>query len=541
VQPLLTSEPSRVGDYRLLARLGKGAMGAVYLARSRGGRIVAVKVVRGDLAEDAEFRERFRRETMAARAVGGFWTAAVVDADPDAELPWLATEYVPGPTLHQAVVDHGPLPEHTVGSLAAGLAEALQAVHRAHVVHRDLKPANVLLGPDGPRVIDFGISRAMTASAMTATGMFFGTPGFFSPEQTIGDEVGPPSDVFSLGAVLTFASTGNGPFGDEHTAAMLYRVVHTEPDLSRVPDGLRPLIAASLAKDPEDRPTTAVILDQIGEPSPQGNQWLPPAITATIAEHNTQLQQTAAAADASPPADQKPNTRTYTTAQPAPAPAPTPASPSDVERTDTILPAVPKSTAQQPVPASAPPKKEVAKKPPRPRLQDQPGPVFTVGGRIGALFTAVVMLGLIVGIFALGNRFGVPPDMRGPFQLAVTCFGISGVLSLLKVVAPALCLKINGQGLRVYRLGASREIPWSQVMRVGVVGRGKKQYVAVWVADNVSPARTTWWHRVRRYHGGARIFPIGATGGWWKRRQEVKRVRLALHQYAPRAYDPRLL
>lgn len=545
MQPLLTSEPNRVGDYRLLARLGKGSMGAVYLARSRGGRIVAVKVVRPDLAEDAEFRERFRRETEAARAVGGFWTAAVIDADPDAEQPWLATEYVPGPTLHQAVGDHGPLPEHTVGSLAAGLAEALQAVHRAKLVHRDLKPANVLLGPDGPRVIDFGISRAMTASAMTATGMFFGTPGFFSPEQTVGEEVGPPSDVFSLGAILVFASTGSGPFGDDHTAAMLYRVVHSEPDLTNVPERLRPLLAASLAKNPAARPTPAGILDQIGDPSPQGDQWLPPAITATITQHNTELQQTANAAAASEAAQpsgvaQRPGTRAYTSMQAAAPHNPAP-EPSALERTDTILPVVPKATAQQPVHAAPPAKPASTPSAPPAKAADQPGPVFTVGGRVKAFLMALVMAALIAGVYGLAFRTGVPTELRGVFQIGVTCLAISGVLYLAKVITPALCLKINGTGLRVSRLGASREIPWNRVTRVGIVGRGKKQSVAIWVIEGTPPPGSTWWHRVRRYHGGARVFPIGAAGGWWKRRQEIKRIRLALHQYAPRNYDARLL
>ncbi|WP_460327428.1 serine/threonine-protein kinase, partial [Actinopolyspora lacussalsi] len=289
MQPLLTSEPSKVGDYRLFARIGKGAMGAVYLGCSRGGRPVAVKVAKPELAEDADFRERFRREASMSASVGGFWTATVVDADPEAEHPWLATEYVPGPTLHQAVKEHGPFPEHTVRRLGAGLAEALQAVHRAGLVHRDLKPANVLLGPDGPRVIDFGISRAMAATGMTATGMFFGTPGFFSPEQTTGGEVAPPSDVFSLGAVLVFAATGNAPFGNENSAAMLYRVVHAEPDLGPVPETLRPLIASCLAKDPNVRPSTGELLDHLGHSGSPTGEWLPRRVTTLISAHTAEL------------------------------------------------------------------------------------------------------------------------------------------------------------------------------------------------------------------------------------------------------------
>ncbi|RKT82298.1 Serine/threonine protein kinase [Saccharopolyspora antimicrobica] len=540
MQPLLASDPHRVGDYRLLARLGRGAMGGVYLGRSRGGRVVAVKVIRPDLAEDPEFRERFRREAVAASSVGGFWTAAVVHADPDAEQPWLATEYVPGPTLHQAVADHGPLPEATVRGLGAGLAEALIAIHRAELVHRDLKPANVLLGPDGPRVIDFGISRAMTGSALTATGMFMGTPGFFSPEQTLGTEVGPPSDIFSLGAVLVFAATGRGPFGEESTATLLYRVAHAEPDLSEVPDGLRPLLAACLAKDPAARPTPAQMLDEIGESSPHGNQWLPPAISDVIAQHATQLQQTASAPmpDTPPPqpvAAPRPATRTYTQAAPAapapapPQPAPQPPAPVAPARAEVepvrgkIVPAQPRQTSQQP---------QVRR--------DNPGPVFATAGRFRALFSAVVCVAIMFGAYELfrhglgsGDRFMI-------FQIGMLLLGLSAAWSVARAVLPSLCLKINGDGLLVSRMGLTREIPWSQVQRVGVVGSGKRASVAVWFTEGTAP-RSALWHRLRPHHGGHLIFPIGATGGWFGRRQEIRRIRTALQQYAPGRYDTRML
>ncbi|KAA5830034.1 serine/threonine-protein kinase [Saccharopolyspora hirsuta] len=537
MQPLLASDPHRVGDYRLLARLGRGAMGGVYLGRSRGGRVVAVKVIRPDLAEDPEFRERFRREAVAASSVGGFWTAAVVHADPDAEQPWLATEYVPGPTLHQAVADHGPLPEATVRGLGAGLAEALIAIHRAELVHRDLKPANVLLGPDGPRVIDFGISRAMTGNALTATGMFMGTPGFFSPEQTLGDEVGPPSDVFSLGAVLVFAATGCGPFGEESTATLLYRVAHAEPDLSGVPDGLRPLLAACLAKDPAARPTPGQMLDEIGESSPHGAQWLPPAISDVIAQHATQLQQTASAQlpDTPPPqpvAEPKPATRSYTQSAPAPAPpqpAPQPAAPVVAARSEVepmrgkIVPAQPRQTSQQP----------------RVR-RDNPGPVFATAGRFRALVSALVCLAIMYGAYRLaqsglgaGGRYAI-------FQLGMLLLGISAAWSAARVVLPSLRLKVNSDGLLISRMGLTREIPWSQVQRVGVVGSGKRASVAVWFTEGAAQ-RSALWHRLRPHHGGARVFPIGATGGWLARRQEIRRVRTALQQHAPGRYDSRML
>ena len=206
---LQPGDPQLIGPYRLRGRLGAGGMGRVYLGLSPGGRPVAVKVIRGDLAQDPEFLARFRREITVARKVSGLFTAPVIDADLDGPVPWLATAYVPGPSLADAVSQHGPLPAGSVLALAKGLAEGLKAIHAAGVVHRDLKPANVLLAEDGPRVIDFGISRAVESSALTHTGLVVGSPGFMSPEQAEGRLVGPPSDIFSLGAVLAFAATGH--------------------------------------------------------------------------------------------------------------------------------------------------------------------------------------------------------------------------------------------------------------------------------------------------------------------------------------------
>ncbi|GLZ28869.1 hypothetical protein Lesp02_10590 [Lentzea sp. NBRC 105346] len=250
-------QPQHIGQYLLVSRLGRGAMGTVYLGQTPDGRHVAVKVARAELADDPRFRERFRREVEMARAVGGVATAAVVDFDTRAPRPWMATQYVPGPNLQEAVESNGPLPEADVRRLALGLADALTAIHRAGLVHRDLKPSNVLLGADGPRVIDFGISRALEHSALTETGMVFGTPGFLSPEQITGHEIGPASDVFSLGAVLVYACTGRGPFGEGATASMLYRAVHGSPDLDGVPASLRPLVSRCLQRDPARRPEPA--------------------------------------------------------------------------------------------------------------------------------------------------------------------------------------------------------------------------------------------------------------------------------------------
>ena len=256
-------DPRRIGPYWLEGRLGSGGMGRVYLGRSPGGRNVAIKVIRADLAENPDFRARFAQEVSAARKVSGIFTAPVVDADLDGPVPWLATSYIAGPSLADAVQERGPMPSALVLRLAAGLAEGLAAIHSAGVVHRDLKPTNVLLAEDGPRLIDFGISRSMEGTSLTRTGMVVGSPGFMSPEQAEGRPVGPPSDVFSLGAILTFAATGEGPFGEGSTVALLYRVVTSEPNIQGVPEEVRPVIAGCLAKDPQQRPTAAQLLDRL--------------------------------------------------------------------------------------------------------------------------------------------------------------------------------------------------------------------------------------------------------------------------------------
>ncbi|MFF9143733.1 serine/threonine-protein kinase [Streptomyces sp. NPDC014861] len=262
MQELQPEDPTSIGPYRLSARLGEGGMGQVFLAVSRSGRRLAVKVIRPQIAADPGFRERFRREVAAARTIGGFWTAPIVDADPEGAVPWVASDYIDAPDLAVLVRGRGALPEPEVRSLAAGLAEALEAVHRAGLVHRDLKPSNILVTGTGPRVIDFGISKAVEgATALTGTGLVVGTPGYMSPEQASGKHVGPPSDVFALGAVLVYAATGRAPFGEGSAPALLYRVVHDRPALDGVPPGLRGLVAACLEKAPQRRPSASRILD----------------------------------------------------------------------------------------------------------------------------------------------------------------------------------------------------------------------------------------------------------------------------------------
>ncbi|MFG3437217.1 protein kinase [Nonomuraea sp. NPDC047897] len=286
--PLRDGDAPQMGPYRLHARLGGGGMGQVFLGRSPGGRLVAVKVVRPELADDADFRRRFASEVEAARKVGGFYTAQVVDADTDAAQPWLATAYIPGLSLHQAVDEHGPLPLESVAVLGSGLAEGLAAVHACEVVHRDLKPANVILAEDGPRLIDFGIARALDATSHTQTSTVLGTAAFMSPEQAMAQEIGPPSDVFSLGCVLAFASTGRSPFGTGPVHAVVFRVVHADPDLHGVPAPLAALVTACLAKDPAARPSLEQVLTHLTAlASPDQGRWLPEALTQVITEHRT--------------------------------------------------------------------------------------------------------------------------------------------------------------------------------------------------------------------------------------------------------------
>ncbi|MFB7502546.1 serine/threonine-protein kinase [Streptomyces broussonetiae] len=309
-------DPHRIGGYRLLARLGAGGMGHVYLARSERGRTVAVKLVREELARQEEFRARFRQEVQAARRVGGYWTAPVLDADTEAAVPWVATGYVAGPSLQQVVGhDHGALPERSVRILAAGLAHALKDIHAAGIVHRDLKPSNVLVTIDGPRVIDFGIARALETTSpggdeLTRTGQLVGSPGFMAPEQVRGDRITPACDVFCLGSVLAYAASGALPFGTAGSGghALMFRIAQEEPDLTGVPEGIADLVRQCLRKDPATRPTLDAVLERTGaEDTVSGGRsrdpWLPGVLVAQLGRHAVQLLETEepeGAQDASP-------------------------------------------------------------------------------------------------------------------------------------------------------------------------------------------------------------------------------------------------
>ncbi|MFF5970057.1 protein kinase [Streptomyces sp. NPDC012769] len=295
MQPLQEQDPDRIADYRLIGRLGEGGMGVVYLARSPRGRMVAVKTIRTELAAAPDFRLRFAKETALAQQVGGEWTAAVLDADPDAELPWVATAYVAGPTLHQVVAEqHGPLPEHSVRGLASGLCQALGDIHAAGLVHRDLKPSNVMVTINGPKVIDFGIARALdssTTGGLTSTGVVVGSPGFMSPEQIRSERLTEASDIFSLGTVLSFAASGRLPFEvtEGRLHALMYRVVHEPPDLTGVPEPLLGLIKDCLAKDPADRPTLAELREREETQYRSLTPWLPPEVLARLGQEAVQL------------------------------------------------------------------------------------------------------------------------------------------------------------------------------------------------------------------------------------------------------------
>ncbi|MFC8436091.1 serine/threonine-protein kinase [Streptomyces sp. NPDC057253] len=256
--------PEYAGHYRLESCLGSGGMGVVHVARSTSGMKLAVKIVHAEFARDPEFRGRFRQEVAAARKVSGAFTASVVDADPDAERPWMATLFIPGPTLSDEVKRNGPMEPAQLRRLMAGLAEALRDIHRVGVVHRDLKPSNVLLAEDGPKVIDFGISRPKDSELRTETGKLIGTPPFMAPEQFRRPrEVGPAADIFALGSVMVHAATGRGPFDSDSPYVVAYQVVHDEPDLSDVPANLAPLIVRCLAKEPEDRPTPDELMREL--------------------------------------------------------------------------------------------------------------------------------------------------------------------------------------------------------------------------------------------------------------------------------------
>jgi serine/threonine protein kinase len=456
VQELQRGDPQRVGPYRLVGRLGSGGMGRVFLGRSAGGRLVAVKLIHEGLAADPHFRARFGREVAAASQVGGLFTALVIDADAEGPTPWLATAYVAGPSLSDAVSTSGPLPPASVLSLAAGLAEGLGAIHAVGLVHRDLKPSNVLLAEDGPRVIDFGISRAAEASALTRTGSVIGSPGFMSPEQAEGsDEIGPASDMFSLGAVLVYAATAVPPFGTGSTAALVFRVVFKPPMLDGVPWQVRPIAERCLDKDPAKRPTPAELLAEFGDVD-DVVAWLPTTVRRGFAQQppsapadieslppSVSPERTAQPASSTTAPD-APNTATAPPHQPAEVTAP-PYQPAEVtappyqpEESPTAQPA-PAAEAAQPSAvephSSVAPTADESAIAPQPTIPVAPSPARPPVQR-GAAYAGVIMALLsgiagFIGEFLLDYPFHLEPGAFYFFDLAFCAVVVAAALTAL--------------------------------------------------------------------------------------------------------------
>ncbi|MEW1889564.1 protein kinase [Streptomyces sp. NBC_00523] len=418
--------PEKVGGYAVERQLGAGGMGVVYLARSRGGRAVAVKVARSELATDPHFRERFRAEVEAARSVGGFHTAPVVDADPDAPAPWLATAYIPGPTLSALVEAEGPMDEARLRQLGAALAEALAAIHRCGLVHRDLKPGNIIMAADGPRVLGFGIARALESTRLTATGMAFGTPGFLAPEQAQGLEVGAPADVFALGAVLV-AAAGGSAFGAGTPMGMMYRSVHEAPELGAVPEGVRGVVAACLAKEPGERPAPEALLDLF---APGGPVYVP---TLPVP-----AQQPGHPADATPPSLAKaPADATPSPQHPLPPVGAAPAPPAYPPNSGTPSPYPPMAASPYgPSPYTPSPY------PPAAAIPNNPYAAPAAGG----------------------------PWQQGPAE-PVTDIGFVGVGTGSSLVIDALGIEFQADN------GPEVQIAWAEIGRIEYAVRGPKLLV----------------------------------------------------------------
>ncbi|MFD9902931.1 serine/threonine-protein kinase [Streptomyces sp. NPDC059063] len=462
-EALEPDDPRHIGRYRLAARIGAGGMGRVYLARSPGERLFAVKVVRPDLAQDGDFRRRFTREVAAARRVSGAFTAGVVDADPQGSPPWLATVYVPGVSLDEAVAGCGPWPARPVFALGAGLAEALEAIHSAGIVHRDLKPSNVLLAADGPRVIDFGISAASEASALTRTGMVIGTPGFMSPEQLTGRPVGPASDVFALGAVLAYTATGTGPFGSGAPLALHYRAVHEQPDLAPLPPELRAVVAACLAKQPDRRPAVAALLDLLAAAGGAGGAgrataaasllltepgWMPDQVARLIREHAVRTSPsvtpmptpTWANIGATAPPGPSPSPSVEPSVEPSVGPSVDPSAEPPAPPTAPAarkLHRVPTQRGRQPAPASAP-------DPPRTTRSRRPGL------RLVALGAALLLV-LVSGLYLLERK----PWSHGAEARSVTRPGCDGSAYPVSWTRAGSTLACSSDGTTLRKLRSS--------------------------------------------------------------------------------------
>ncbi|WP_433164708.1 protein kinase domain-containing protein [Kribbella sp. CA-247076] len=540
-------DPATIGSFAIQARLGRGAMGAVYLARSPGGRLVAVKVVRDELAGDDGFRARFAREIDAARKVSGAFTAAVVDADPDAEPPWLATEYLPGPTLQKAIDTSGPLTPGGVRSLAGGLAEALVAIHRSGLVHRDLKPSNIVLTDNGPRVIDFGIARALEDASLTATGVVVGTPGYLSPEQITGTAIGPPSDMFALGAVLVFAASGRGPFATGNPASLLHRIVNGQPHVPPLPDPLHDLVRRCLARDPADRPTPAELLRLVGSPAntavitPPTATLLPP--TKLLPDPPPAPPQKPAPQQASnytqhPPAAQSPGASRSAAQHPAAAQSPG-ASPNATQEPGATqhsaaaehpLSAPHQAPQQHPAPAQHPAAQELHRGPHHATPARPTGATFTTTRTRPAIIATLTTF-LVIGFWP---RQTTPPD-----PVAATISGLVALISLYfairhwrLVLRRRVVLHLSPGGLTITRAYQQATVPWSAVTRLRIVGDVRRPWLVAWLDHGATlPAPG------RRHHGGYKLYPVAHERPVKRRTQQLNELQAALNWYAGHLHD----
>ena len=473
-------DPATIGSFAIQARLGRGAMGAVYLARSPGGRLVAVKVVRDELAGDDGFRARFAREIEAAQRVSGAFTAAVVDADPDADHPWLATEYLPGPTLQKAIDTSGPLMPGGVRSLAGGLAEALNAIHRSGLVHRDLKPSNIVLTDNGPRVIDFGIARALEDASLTATGVVIGTPGYLSPEQITGTTIGPPSDMFALGAVLVFAASGRGPFATGNPASLLHRIVHEQPHIPPLPDPLQDLVRRCLARDPAHRPTPAELLQSVGSPANTAVITPPPA---TIVAPTKLLPDP-------PPPDT--SAQHHAPAQPI----------ASLRHPGTLQPAAPQHT----------------------------------GATFATTRTRPAIIAVITTLLA---AICMPRETPAPDPSGVVIGSIATAISLFfairhwrLVLRRRVVLHLSPEGLAITRGYQQAAVPWSSVTRIRIVGDIRRPWLVAWLNHEAALPTPT-----RLHHGGRKLYPVAHENAVRRRTNQLNELQAALNWYAGRLHD----
>ncbi|MGW7682642.1 serine/threonine-protein kinase [Kribbella sp. NPDC054772] len=487
-------DPAVVGSFAIQGRLGRGAMGAVYLARSPGGRLVAVKVVRDELAGDSGFRARFAREVAAVRKVSGAFTAAVIDADPDADRPWLATEYLPGSTLQKAIETSGPLSPDSVWSLAAGLAEALMAIHASGLVHRDLKPSNIVLTDNGPRVIDFGIARALEETSLTATGVVIGTPGYLSPEQITGNAIGPASDVFALGAVLVFAASGRGPFATGNPASLLHRIVNEQPHIPPLPGPLYDVVRRCLARDPAHRPTPAEILQTLSPPAPTALLHPPTLILPTPTKH-----------------------------LPPPQSRPQPSAP------------------QLNPPHLSPPQPPQLPRPHQPQLQlpqlPQPqvvGATFTTSRARSAVFAAITTFLGLAFIPSNPQLQAQHPVLSTLSALVSLTFGYFAIRHWILVLRPKVVLRLSPEGLTVTRAYREATVPWNGVPRIRVGGDVKRPWLIAWLEP---PYQNQLPVSHRRHHGALRLYPIAHGATHPRRVTQVNELRAALNWYAGPRHD----